>query len=255
LLLGVIPARGGSVTIKRKCLYPLNGIPLIAYTIKAAQASRLDDFIVTTDDEEIAQYSESLGCTALREPPMGQGEPGAIVRSVQWAIKEYERDGEYVDAVCLLQPTSPLRTAEDIDGALSRFKEAYPCSCVVSVYNGIHPKKSYDGAAKPFFFTNHPYDKHRDQCWTRNGAAFVIRRSVLDGGRLYNKRPVLYVMPKTRSIDIDDMEDMAIAEALLQRQARERLRERKRTWDSLSEDERRSIAEQYSRDIEEENTK
>jgi CMP-N,N'-diacetyllegionaminic acid synthase len=202
----------------RKNLYPLNGIPLIAYTIKATQASRLDDFIVTTDDEEIAQYSESLGCKALREPPMGQGEPGAIVRSVQWAVKEYERDGEYVDAVCLLQPTSPLRTAEDIDGALERYKAMYHVKSLVSVTYGIHPKKSYDAFSLPFadvFKDDTPYDKHENVCFTRNGAIFIGSRALLEKGRLYASHPELFFMPKTRSVDVDDLQDMAIAEALL----------------------------------------
>jgi CMP-N-acetylneuraminic acid synthetase len=181
---------------------------------------------------------------------MGQGKPGAIVRSVQWAVKEYERGSEHVDAVCLLQPTSPLRTAEDIDGALSMFAAWYPCHSLVSVYNGIHPKKSYDGKAKSFFFTKRPYDKHRDKCWTRNGAVFVTSRALLDEGRLYNARPVLFVMPKTRSVDIDDMEDVAIAEALLSTRKARSLKEQ---WLALSPDERKEIAEQYERDLKEAN--
>ncbi len=198
----------------RKNLYPLNGIPLIAYTIKAARASRLDDFIVTTDDEEIAQYSESLGCKVVREPAMGQGEPGAIIRSVQYAVNEYERDGDYVDAVCLLQPTSPLRTSEDIDGALDMAGKG---SSVVSVYEGIHPKKSYSADHVSFagYFHLTPYDKHLDKCYTRNGAVFYATRSLVMDGALYTLNPKLYIMPKTRSVDVDDLQDMAIAEALL----------------------------------------
>jgi CMP-N,N'-diacetyllegionaminic acid synthase len=202
----------------RKNLYPLNGIPLIAYTIKAAQASRLDDFIVTTDDEEIAAYSESLGCKAVREPAMGQGEPGVIVKSVQYAVAEYERNGDYVDAVCLLQPTSPLRTVEDIDTCLDMWAKHPDTWSIVSVCDGIHPKKSYLPAGErgePFFDDPTPYDKHINKCYTRNGAVFMIRRHMLDLGWVKTQNPFLYVMPKTRSIDIDDLQDLAIAEALL----------------------------------------
>ena len=214
MILGVCPARGGSKGIARKNLYPLNGIPLIAYTIKAAQDSRLDDIIVTTDDDEIAAYSRSMGCKVVREPAMGQGEPGVIVKSVQYAVAEYERDGDYVDAVCLLQPTSPLRTVEDIDNViLAKHKTA----SVVSVCEGIHPKKSYsaDGVSFAGYWRLAPYDKHLDKCFTRNGAIFWLVRPLLDDGALYTLNPKLYVMPKTRSIDIDTPEDMAIAEALL----------------------------------------
>ena len=214
MILGCIPARGGSKTIKRKCLYPLNGIPLIAYTIKAAQASRLDDIRVTTDDDEIAAYSESLGCKVIRRPAELAQDDTPMVPTVQHAVAEYERDGDYVDAVCLLQPTSPLRTAEDIDNViLAKHKTA----SVVSVCEGIHPKKSYsaDGVSFAGYWRLAPYDKHLDKCFTRNGAIFWLVRSLLDDGALYTLNPKLYVMPKTRSIDIDDLQDLAIAEALL----------------------------------------
>jgi CMP-N-acetylneuraminic acid synthetase len=217
----------------RKNLYPLNDIPLIAYTIKAAQASRLDDFIVTTDDEEIAAYSESLGCKAVREPAMGQGEPGAIVRSVQWAVETYELhkrlNGKtvHVDAVCLLQPTSPLRQHTDIDKALGMFNNPIPWiapanpqyfDSVVSVYWGIHPLKSYlveEGCRPVPFLPQTPYDKHIHRCLTRNGAVFMARRALLDEGKLWGGEIAYLPMDKQYSIDIDDLQDLAIAEALL----------------------------------------
>ncbi len=215
--MGVIPARGGSKSIPRKNLYPLNGVPLIAYTILAAKASRLDDFIVTTDDDMIREVAEQYGAKVIRRPAeLGQDDT-PMVPVVQHAVAEYERDGEYVDAVCLLQPTSPLRTAEDIDGALSMFAAWYPCHSLVSVYAGIHPKKCYTSEGLTFALPDSlVYRKQDDHSWTRNGAIFLIRREWLDEGRVFGGAPVMFEMPKTRSIDIDDMEDMAIAEALLQ---------------------------------------
>jgi CMP-N-acetylneuraminic acid synthetase len=217
IILGVIPCRGGSKTVPRKGLYRLNGTPLIAYTVRAAQASGLDDFAVTTDDEEIAAYSVSLGAKVIRRPARLARDDTPMVPVLRHAVEEYERGGAHVDAVCLLQPTSPLRTAEDIDGALRMYEED-PLVAVVSVCEGAHPKKIYSADGTPLCRDwRVPYDKRADLCYVRNGAVFVIPDFVLAGGRLYNEDvpPRLYVMPKTRSVDIDDLEDMAVAQAIL----------------------------------------
>ncbi len=219
--LGVIPARGGSKTIPRKNLYPLNGVPLIAYTILAAQGSKLDDFIVTTDDDEIAAYSESLGAKVIRRPAELAQDDTPMVPAVQHAVEEYEYrwgdtvdpdDYVHVDAVCLLQPTSPLRTAEDIDRALEGARDV---SSLVSVAEGVHPMKSYveeDGRWRGFEWI--PYDRHKDRCLTRNGAIFIVTRELLDKGILV-QNPRLYLMPEERSVDVDDQYDLLVAEALL----------------------------------------
>lgn len=252
--LGVIPARGGSKTIPRKNLYPLNGIPLIAYTIKAAQGSKLDDFIVTTDDDEIAAYSESLGAKVIRRPAELAQDDTPMGPVVQHAVAAYEWGGEWVDVVCLLQPTSPLRTPEDIDGALAMYMK-YPYCDVVSVTDGVHPKKCYDLRGVPFLWGLPPYDKHEDVCLVRNGAIFLTPRRLLNEGKVFSDYPLPYHMPKTRSIDIDDMEDMAIAEALLRQYQWEKARKRMRGWMALPLDERLRIVDKYSRDIAEENAK
>ena len=221
----MIPARGQSKTIPHKNLYPLNGVPLIAYTILAAKASRVDDFVVSTDDDMIREVAEQYGAKVIRRPAeLGQDDT-PMVPVVQHAVAEYERDGDYVDAVCLLQPTSPLRTAEDIDQCLRDWREfglygdfGDGFLSLVSVCRGAHPMKSYHPDGIPIMAIRGPYDKRRHECYTRNGAVFITNRALLDAGRLYDSVPLLAVMPKTRSIDIDDMEDMAIAEALLRAQ-------------------------------------
>jgi CMP-N-acetylneuraminic acid synthetase len=129
---------------------------------------------------------------------------------IQHAVNVF---GRPVDAVMTLQPTSPLRTAEDINKALEVWYSVRS-RCLVSVCEGIHPKKSYDAQGRPFF-EQVPYDKHRDLVYTRNGAIFITSIDLLNEGRLFDESPHLYLMPKTRSVDVDDLEDLAIAEALL----------------------------------------
>ena len=213
MLLGVIPARGGSKTIPRKNLHPLNGKPLIDYTIEAAKASKLDDFVVSTEDEEIKEHCSQF-CKVIVRPDELAQDATPMLPVVQQAVQEYEaKTGNTVDAVMLLQPTSPLRTAGDIDEAIEMFINSNIDS-LVSVYEGIHPVKSYDQDGRPFL-PQVPYDKHKHQCLTRNGAIFITRRDLLDSGRLIGDSPLFYVMPKSRSIDIDDMDDLLVTEAIL----------------------------------------
>ena len=203
--LGVIPARGGSKGIPRKNLYPLNGKPLIRYTIEAALESDLDDVVVTTDSDEIAQTHWKV----IRRPPELAQDDTPMLPVIQHAVREF---GRRVDAVVTLQPTSPLRTAEDMHEALEMFKASSRDS-LVSVCEGIHPVKSYDENLKPFL-EQVPYDKHKHRCYTRNGAIFITRIDLLDSGRLIGD-PLFYVMPRSRSVDVDSVDDLVIATALL----------------------------------------
>jgi len=134
---------------------------------------------------------------------------------IQHIVRHYENRHRSieVDAVMILQPTSPLRTRGDIDKCIEIFK-ANMCDSLVSVYEGIHHLKNYDEDGNPYLAQT-PYDKRKYKCYTRNGAIFLLSRALLDGGKLYNDKPFLYTMPKNRSIDIDHMDDMVMAEALL----------------------------------------
>jgi CMP-N-acetylneuraminic acid synthetase len=205
-VLAVIPARGGSKGIKRKALHPLNGIPLIEYTLKAARESNLDAFFISTDDEEIARYGPSI----LRPSELAQDDT-PMLPVIQHAVSVF---GRPVEAVMTLQPTSPLRTAEDINKALEMWARHKFADSLISVTAGVHPIKCYDRDWRPFMW-QYPYDKRKHVCYVRNGAIFITRMDLLESGRLIGDNPMFYVMPKTRSVDVDSLEDLAIAEALL----------------------------------------
>ena len=208
-ILGVIPARGGSKGIPDKNIYPLNGKLLINYTIEAAQQSKLTDFIVTTDSMDIAERIHPSCKYILRPPELAQDDT-PMLPTIQHAVKEY---GLPFDAVMVLQPTSPLRTFEDINSAIALF-DVNKQDSLVSVCDGVHPMKSYDLRHRPFM-DQIPYDKHMHGCLTRNGAIFIASMRLLNNNRIFDANPVFYYMPKTRSIDIDSYDDMQIAEALL----------------------------------------
>src|SRR5579885_2462332 len=122
--LGVVVARGGSKRFPGKNLSLLGGRPLISYSIEAAKRSRLlDDFLVSTDDPDIAQAARAAGAPVpfLRPPQLATDEapiwPVALHATRQWEAIS----GRSVGATVLLQATSPLRTAEDSDGCIRRF--------------------------------------------------------------------------------------------------------------------------------------
>jgi N-acylneuraminate cytidylyltransferase/CMP-N,N'-diacetyllegionaminic acid synthase len=103
----------------------------------------------------------------------------------------------------ILQPTSPLRTVEDINGAIECFEKSNATSLYSGYYMGLkHKEKTYDKwQDKPHF--------------QRNGAIFIVTKQLLEQGKLWDENVVEYEMPKSRSIDVDTMEDIRMAEALL----------------------------------------
>ena len=205
-VLGIIPARGGSKGILLKNIHPLCGKPLIQWTIQEALNSTLDDLVISTDSTEIAKYYKTI----WRPSELAQDDTPTLP-VIQHVLEQYKQ----ADAVMILQPTSPLRIAEDIDTAIFLLAHSNADS-LVSICQGVHPVKSYDEDGTPFLHQV-PYDKHRHKCYTRNGAIFLAKRELIESGRLIGDTPILYEMPKSRSIDIDDYEDLSIAEAILSR--------------------------------------
>ena len=144
-VLGLIPARGGSKSIPRKNLAPLGGKPLIAWTCEAALGARcLDRVVVSTDDEEIAAVAEAHGVAApFRRPAALSGDQAtsaeAAIHAVEWLDRH---QGWRANLLVLLQPTSPLRTAAQIDAALGLMRERQ-AETVVSVIEVPHRFSPY----------------------------------------------------------------------------------------------------------------
>lgn len=214
-VLGVIPARGGSKGIPRKNLYLLNGKPLIQYTIEAARNSRLNDFLVSSEDEEILRVSAELDCKYRIRPAELAADDTPTLPVLTDAVDWYEsQGGQQVDAVMTLQPTSPLRNAADIDAALDLWGKE-EADNLVSVYQVCNLKRFYDYDFKPIG-SQTAYNRHKEKpMWQRNGAIFITRRDLLEQGRIFNETPAFYIMSKIRSIDIDDPEDAIMAEAII----------------------------------------
>jgi CMP-N-acetylneuraminic acid synthetase len=225
-VLGLVPARGGSKGVPRKNVRPLLGRPLLAYTADAALAARsLERVVLSTEDEEIAAVGLACGLDVpFARPPALARDETPMLDVVRHAVLWLEERGDRYDAVCLLQPTSPLRTAETIDACVALLERAAADAVVTTlpVPAEHHPDWSYfadgDGHLKLASGADEPVARRQDlrPAVHREGSVYVCRRDVLiEGGGLYGKRLVGYPVDPTGSVNVDNLEDWERAERLL----------------------------------------
>jgi CMP-N-acetylneuraminic acid synthetase len=223
-ILGIIPARGGSKGIPRKNLAPVLGRPLIAYTFDAARASkRLSRLILSTDDNEISALGRSFGIEVpFLRPPFLATDDTPMLDVIRHALSALP--GYSPDLVVLLQPTSPLRTSEDIDRTIDVAVESGADSTVTVVevphqYNPGSVLKMSNGIVTPWL--EGPLILNRQDkpaAFARNGpAVLVMRREVIESGRLYGDVVRGVKMSLSASVDVDNADDLAAAEWQLQR--------------------------------------
>ena len=226
-VLGLIPARGGSKGVPRKNIRPLGGKPLIAWTIEAALLSRrLGRIIVSTDDPEISDIALSCGAEVPFVRPEELAQDHIPILSVyEHALAWLAQNEGYVpDLVAWLSPTTPLRTAADIDRAIDLL-QASTADCVRSVaLSGSHPywmKRLEGDRLKPFMEGVDERTYYRRQllppAYQLNSAIDVTRcASVATTGQLYGGDMLGYVIPAERGIDLDTEIEFAVAALLLQ---------------------------------------
>lgn len=226
-ILGVIPARGGSKGIPRKNLIPLCGRPLIAYTIKAGLSSRLiTRLIVSTEDNEIADVAKSLGADVpFMRPSRLSTDSARSLPVIQHAVAAAEEEeGFAYDVIVMLQPTTPLRTAEDIDRGISLINES-DADSVVSVVDvgAYHPyrMKRIDEAGRLVNFVDQGFEDMRPRqelppVYIRSGDLYISRRSiVMEQNTLVGANCRAVIIPEKRAVNIDTQIDLIRAEQLL----------------------------------------
>ena len=219
-ILGVIPARGGSKGIPLKNIKDFLGEPLIAHTIKAACSSMLTKIIVSTDHEEIAKTAMQYGAEVpFLRPPELSGDNAASIPVAIHALQQCEKImNKRFDALMLLQPTTPLRSTQDINDAILIFQDQKPDAVISVVDVGAHHparmKYIHDGMLvdPPFCETTENQNRQElPQMFIRNGAIYLTRRDVLLSGSYKGNRCAALVMPHERSVNIDTAEDFEYA--------------------------------------------
>lgn len=223
--LGIITARGGSKGIEKKNLVLLAGKPLIAYTIEQTkQARKLDRCIVSTDDDEIATVCKSLSAEVpFMRPKELARDTSTSIEVVQHAIQWFkEHEHESYDYVMILQPTSPLRSAHDIDASIEKAYETDADSVMGMVevpdFSAKKLKMIKDDAIVPFGEDEGPQSDTRhaaNKVYKRNAAIYLTKTEWLLKGNLFGEVSRPYIMPRKRSVDVNDAFDLAIAGYLL----------------------------------------
>jgi len=228
-MIAVIPARGGSKGLPGKNIRDFNGKPLIYYTIcEAKKAKRIERIIVSTDDPEIADISLSYGADIPFYRPAELATDNALaIDNYIYTIQRMNRDfGQDIQQFVVLQPTSPLRTAADIDQAMNLFQNN-DADSVISVVKFSHPPHWAKGIDEQgrigSYFKDTEIDvnmnrQHYLPAFVPNGAIFVFKTELLlRKHSYYSDRTYAYVMPQERSIDIDTLLDFEYAQLLMKR--------------------------------------
>lgn len=219
----LIPARGGSKGIPGKNIKPLAGKPLICHAIDQARQFVSDSQIcLSTDSEEIRRTAEDYGLSVpfLRPAELATDRSGSYEVMLH-AVDFYRRAGARIDRLVLLQPTSPLRRADDIRGALQLFTG--DADMVVSVCEAAtNPYyNAFETDADGYLHISKGdglYTRRQDapHVWEYNGAVYVISvESLLSGPMGSFRRRIPFVMPRERSLDLDTPLDWQLAEALI----------------------------------------
>ena len=221
--IAIIPARSASKGLKDKNIKKLNGKPLLAYSIEAAKESGLfDEIMVSTDSSKYAEIAKNFGANV----PFLRSETNSSDKASSWdvvleVLNKYFETGQKFDSVCLLQPTSPLRTANDIADAYKLLEEKQ-ADAVTSVCEVDHsplwtmtlpPNLSLEE------FKKRDSDTPRqllEMYYRLNGAIYIRKINYSSKGiQLVDANEFAFIMPRENSIDIDTELDFVIAEAIM----------------------------------------
>jgi len=217
--LAIIPARGGSKRLPGKNIVDFMGKPLIAWTIEAALKSNyINDVIVSTDDQGIADISKEFGAGIpyLRPQHLG-GDRVSVVDVLIDFLQSLDNMPEYV---IVLQPTSPLRSSFYIDDAINKMGES---DASVSVTKVRKPSAWSNSLPKNGSITNflnksmhNRQSQELENCYSLNGAIYICKtdRLLIEKTLLLSSKAVAYNMPYNASIDIDDEIDLLIAKGI-----------------------------------------
>ncbi len=220
-ILAMIPARGGSKGVHRKNLACICGKPLIAWSIDEALKSRyIDRLILSSEDAEIIQIASELGCDVpfVRPNSLAQDDT-PMIEVVSHALSIL---GEGFSYLVLLQPTSPLRNAQDIDTCIQHCLASNAKACISMTEASKSPFWMYSvsetGYLVPFMDNDKQYTRRQDipKAFIPNGAVYVSEIDFLrERSAFITDQTKAYIMPAERSFDIDSRLDMEICEFLL----------------------------------------
>lgn len=221
--IAIIPARSGSKGLPDKNIKVIHQKPLMAWTIEAAiESCQFDEVMVSTDSLKYADIARKYGASVpfMRSESMSS-DTASTWDTVREVIENYRELGKVFDTFCLLQPTSPLRTAGNIAKGMELFKNKKADSVIavcemehsLNICNKLNREFSMDG----FYDSNQSGRRQDSEKYYRiNGALYIQKVVALkEYKNLYGPNSYAYVMDKISSIDIDDEVDFIQAEAVM----------------------------------------
>lgn len=221
--LAVIPARGGSKRLPRKNILDLAGKPLIAWTIEAALGSTyIDETVVSSDDAEILSIAYRCGAKTLQRPDELATDTATSFDALKHAIEH----SEPCDYVVLLQPTSPLRTYRHIDEAIellmSKNADALISVCETD-HSPLWSNTLPQSGSMDHFLRDEVKNKRSQELekyYRLNGAIYICKTDILLDQKTFflEKNVFAYIMDRKSSVDIDESEDLLLAEILIHKE-------------------------------------
>lgn len=218
--IAIILARSGSKGLIDKNIRMLCGKPMLAYSIEVAEKSEIFDVVhVSTDSEQYAEIAKNYGADVpfLRSEELSN-DTANTWDVVRYVLKKYKELGKCFDVVTVLQPTSPLRTKEDISNAFNIYLSK-SATAVVGVCEMEHSPLwsntlNENLCMKSFLSKVTNVQRQQLETYYRiNGAVYMIASEIIENNmEIYGEKSYAYIMPKERSIDIDDIMDFKIAE-------------------------------------------
>lgn len=222
-VIALIPARGGSKGIPRKNLAPLAGKPLMAHSIDAGLGSAfVDEVVVSSDDAEILEAARRLGAVALKRPAALAADSTPTAPVIEHLLESRPDLDPARTLILLLQATSPLRDAADVDAAFALLGESGDESLISVCVPDESPFKTFvcdaEGFLRGLVDDEAPFRPRQElpTAYQPNGAIYIFgARAFLDEARIPMKRARPFVMDFEKSIDIDEPRDLSRAEAYL----------------------------------------
>ena len=227
-IMALVPARGGSKGLTGKNIRPLLGKPLISWSIEQGLSSRyLDRVVVSTDAEEIAEVARHSGAEVpFLRPEALASDTAASIDVIVHALDFFEAKGETFDYLALLEPTSPLREVQDIDVGIKLLIDTSAARAVVSVakLESGHPEfnvvidsatgciRKMNGGAD---FRSLRRQELQDVYFLEGSFYMSDIRTLLSRRTFYHELTLAYVVPRWKSLEIDELHDLICAEALL----------------------------------------
>jgi CMP-N-acetylneuraminic acid synthetase len=225
-VLAIIPARGGSKGIPGKNTRLFAGKPLIAHSIETAlNCPLINRTVVSTDDAHIAEVAKAHGAQVINRPDELAGDTALVIGAIRHAVLEVEGEGETVDIVILLEPTSPFRRAEDVEKCIQVLLEDRADSVATFTESHVSPNRLWrvsGDVVEPYIAGAVPWLPRQKQpvAHELTGQVYGVSRKVLfeneDSISLLLGRKYPVITPGETALDIDTELDFMMAEKIME---------------------------------------